>query len=65
MNAHRVDACLVLEDVEAHGLRQGPALSDGNNVSLLHILPAGRAVHRHVLVALLKPALKTTKRAGR
>lgn len=54
--SYRVDARLVLKYVEAHGLRQGPALSDGDDVSLLYVLPARRAVHRHVLVALLEPA---------
>lgn len=55
LSSHRVDARLVLEDVEAHRLGQRPALSDGDDVSLLYVLPAGRAVHRHVLVALLEP----------
>lgn len=45
----------MLENVEADGLRQGSALSDGHNVAFFHVLPAGRAVHGHVLVPLLKP----------
>lgn len=45
----------MLEHVEAHGLGQGPALPDGDDVTLLDVLPAGSAVHRHVLVALLEP----------
>ena len=60
---HRVDARLVLEDVEAHRLGERPALSDRDDVSLLHVLPAGRAVHRHVLVALLEPWFKNTHKA--
>lgn len=58
--SYRVDARLVLEHVEAHGLRQGSALSDGDDVSLLNVLPARRAVRRHVLVALLEPAHDTS-----
>lgn len=45
----------MLEHVEAHSLGQGSALPDRHDVSLLHVLPARRAVHRHVLVALLEP----------
>lgn len=55
LHPYRVDARFVFEHVEAHSLRQRPALSDRDDVPLLHVLPAGRAVHRHVLVALLEP----------
>ena len=47
----------MLEDVEAHRLGQRPALSDGDDVSLLYVLPARCAVHCHVLVALLEPSI--------
>ena len=64
--SHRVDARLVLEHVEAHGFGKGSALSDGDDVSLLHVLPAGRAVHRHVFVALLETSPeRSTSATGR
>lgn len=64
--SHRVDASLVLEHVKAHGLRQGSALSNRHDVSLLHVLPARRAVNGHVRVALLEPlhAGKTDRGEG-
>ena len=43
-----------LEDVEVHGLAQGPALAHRDAVANLDIPEAGRKVHGHVLVALLE-----------
>lgn len=43
-----------LEHVEAHSLAQGPALTHSDNVANLDISEAGRQVHGHILVALLK-----------
>jgi len=45
---------LDLQHVETHGLRQRPALADGNHVALLEVKEAGRAVGRHVCVTLLE-----------
>lgn len=46
-----------------HSLGERAALSNGHDVPLLHVLPAGRAVHRHVLVSLLVTSLKDEDRA--
>ena len=43
-----------LEDVEVHGLAQGPALAHRDDVADLDVPEAGRKVHGHVLVALLE-----------
>ena len=43
-----------LEDVEAHGLAQGPALAHHDDVANLDVPEAGRKVNGHVLVALLE-----------
>ena len=43
-----------LEDVEVHGLAQGPVLAHRDAVANLDIPEAGRKVHGHVLVALLE-----------
>ena len=47
---------LVREHVEAHRLRQRPALAHGDDVALLDVLEAGRDVDRHVLMSLLETA---------
>jgi len=43
-------------DIEAYGFGEGTALSDGDDISLLH-LEGGRAVHVDVLVAFLIAAV--------
>ena len=43
-------------DIEAYGFGEGTALSDGDDISLLH-LEGGRAVHLVVLVAFLIAAV--------
>lgn len=58
MTSHRVDARRVLKDIETHSLGERTALPNGHDVPLLHVLPAGRAVHRHVLVSLLVTSLE-------
>lgn len=46
----------VLQHVELDGLGKRSALSDGDEVSLLHVEEGGRAVDGHIRVALLKSA---------
>ena len=43
-----------LEEIEAHSLAQGPAFAHCDDVTDLDVPEAGRKVHGHVLVALLK-----------
>mmetsp|Transcript_17148 Transcript_17148/g.34771 ORF Transcript_17148/g.34771 Transcript_17148/m.34771 type:complete len:245 (+) Transcript_17148:189-923(+) len=47
---------LHLQHVESDGLGEGPALSDGHDISLLHV-EGRRAVHGDVPVALLEPVV--------
>ena len=45
------------EHVEAHRLRERPALADGHDVALLDVLEARADVHGHVLMSLLETAV--------
>ena len=47
----------MLDDVEANGLCQWPALADGHEVTLANVLEARRAVNRDVSVSLLETSV--------
>lgn len=47
----------MLNDVEADSLGKGTALANGDQITLTHVDEAGRAVHSHVGVSLLKSSV--------
>ena len=55
---------LVRNNVEAHGLRQRPALPDSDDIALLRVDKARRDVRGKVLVALLETAARERARSS-